>query len=527
MKKTLAFLSFLTFFVLSMFAEQYRIKDADYSVQGTGFKFLGTTRPYVLRQKFPLDKKKVFNSRDELEHYINNYEESLVSSRDFESVEVDYETSYSDTNEINEVFIKVSLVDSHHLLVVPYPKYSTDSGASLKLKARDSNFLGTLNTMNTSLNLKLQPAKDENGDETYIFVPVLSFDYDYPFTIGNIDATFVNDYSISYVISDEDYKRGFEWETKTGLEFSIPFELLPLNIGLYQFTGGDLDYKYYKEDEESYIFKDNEDYVYFSEQLSVGTSFKLAEFSNYTTLSYSPSISIKWHWDPDGINKKNDGLTSPILTFSHSISNGKINWNDNMRKGYDVSLSNRISYNFQRLDLTPYLSLDGKFFWNYEANEQEYWNRFGIGSRLHAFYYFEVPSNKYRKQDTESVDGRLRGVISKGSGSYPAGLVLNLDLPHNIFSSDFNTQLFNFNLQFNPFFDMALVYIKNSKEAFNMYNNGLYCTGFELLVYPLKWSSFTGRASLGIDLNKASKTTNFLKALSDCKEIVIEIGLHY
>ena len=269
MKKTLAFLSFLTFFVLSMFAEQYRIKDADYSVQGTGFKFLGTTRPYVLRQKFPLDKKKVFNSRDELEHYINNYEESLVSSRDFESVEVDYETSYSDTNEINEVFIKVSLVDSHHLLVVPYPKYSTDSGASLKLKARDSNFLGTLNTMNTSLNLKLQPAKDENGDETYIFVPVLSFDYDYPFTIGNIDATFVNDYSISYVISDEDYKRGFEWETKTGLEFSIPFELLPLNIGLYQFTGGDLDYKYYKEDEESYIFKDNEDYVYFSEQLSV------------------------------------------------------------------------------------------------------------------------------------------------------------------------------------------------------------------------------------------------------------------
>ena len=99
MKKTLALLSVLLFAAVSLFSEQYRIIDAEYSVKGSGFSFLGKTRPYVLRQKFPLDKKKTFNSREELESYINNYEETLISSRDFESVTIDYESTVSE-NEV-------------------------------------------------------------------------------------------------------------------------------------------------------------------------------------------------------------------------------------------------------------------------------------------------------------------------------------------------------------------------------------------------------------------------------------------
>ena len=527
MKKKLLFISVILSAAFSLFSEQYRIIGADYAVQGSGFKFLGTTRPYVLKQTYPVDTKKIFDDQTSLESYISNYEQSLINSRDFDSVDVTYETSLNEESEINEVTIKVSLVDSHHMLIVPYPKYSSDSGASLKLKARDSNFLGTLHTMNTTLNLKLVPEENDNGDETYTFVPTLSFDYDYPFSIGNVNATFINDYSLSYVVSDEAYKRGFEWDTKTGLSLSIPFELLPLNIGLYQYTGGDLDYKYYEEDESSYKYKNNEDYYYFSEELSVGTSFKLAEFSNYTTLSYSPSIGIKWHWDPDGINKDNGSLTSPTLSFSHSISNGKVNWNDNMRKGYSLSLSNSYSYNFQRMDLNPSVTLNGQFFWNYEANDQDYWNRYGIASKLHAFYYFEVPTNKYTKQGSESFHDDLRGVLSRNCGSYPAGLVLNLDLPHNVFTSDFTTQLINFNLQIAPFFDMAIFYDNNQSENFNMYNNGFYCGGVEFLVYPVKWSSITGRVSLGVDLKGAAQEHNFLEGISKNKEIFIGIGLQY
>ena len=518
MKKTLALFAVLLFASVSLFSEQYQIIDAEYSVKGSGFSFLGKTRPYVLKQKFPLDKKKTFNSREELENYIKNYEETLISSRDFDSVTIDYESTVSE-NEVQEVRLIVDIVDSHHMLAVPLPKYTTENGASVKIKAKDTNFLGTLNTMNMSLDL----GKNTAGD----FIPELSFDFDYPFSIGNIDATFVNDYSLSYIVSNKEYKRGFEWDAKTGLQLSIPFEFLPLSLGIYQYVNGDLDYKYYEEEEESYFFKDNEDYLYFAEELTLGTSFKLTEFSNYTSLSYSPSIGIKWNWDGNGINNKNYSLASPTLSFSHSISNGKVNWNNNFRKGYNFSLSNSYSYTFIKNDLIPSVRFDAEYYFNYIANDQEYWNQYGICSRFHSFYYFEVPTNGTKKRDTESFDGRLRGVLGSNCGSYYSGFVLNLDLPHNVFTTDFKTQIINFNLQFSPFFDMAIYFDKNSEGSFNLYNNGYYCGGFEMLVNPLKWSSYTVRASLGIDLKGASHANNFLEAITNNMEIFIGIGLHY
>lgn len=495
--------SALTFFT---FSEQYKIFDVDYTIQGAGFKFLGATKPSALRQQFPVDRKKTFNSVEELEQYINNYHKSLESSRNFETVDITYDIKEADDNGICFVDLSISIVDSHHLVIAPYPKYKTGSGASLKLKAKDTNFLGTLNTMNTSLNFAFSDDKIE---------PEISFDFDYPFNIGNINATFINDYTFSYVYTDEDDKSGTKWSTKTGLSLSFPFEKLPLNLGIYQYTGGDPDYIEYG------------DYYYFTEQLSLGTSFKLYEFPNYTNLSYSPSISIKWNWDPDGINKANSGLSSPILSFSHSISNGKIIWNENMRKGYSASLSNSYSYNFHRQDLNPSLSFTGKFFWNYYANDQEYWNQYGIGSYIYAFYYFEVPTNKYQTRYTSSFEGDLRGVWGSDAKSYPMGIVMNLDLPHNVFTSDFEPQIINFNLQIAPFFDMALAYDNNCGRSFDFYDDGYYCAGVEFLVFPVKWSSITVRASLGVDLKGAIRDPNFLEAISNNKEIFIGIGLQY
>ena len=73
---------------------------------------------------------------------------------------------------------------------------------------------------------------------------------------------------------------------------------------------------------------------------------------------------------------------------------------------------------------------------------------------------------------------------------------------------------------------MALVYNKEEKRLFNPYD-GYYCAGLEFLVYPVRWSSITVRASLGVDLNKAANCYNFLEAISECKEIDIGIGLLY
>ena len=158
MKKYLI-ITLLLFFPVLLFSESYKIIDAEYDIKGAGFKFMGKTREYPFKRKFSIDKKTVFESREALEHYLNNYVRTLESSRYFDEVKVDYEARPSDTQDLYNVILLIDIQDSHHLLVMPYPKYSSNSGLTLKLKAKDTNFFGSLNTMNTELNLKAK--KDE------------------------------------------------------------------------------------------------------------------------------------------------------------------------------------------------------------------------------------------------------------------------------------------------------------------------------------------------------------------------------
>ncbi|MDD7268450.1 MAG: hypothetical protein PUH13_01420, partial [Treponema sp.] len=59
---------------------------------------------------------------------------------------------------------------------------------------------------------------------------------------------------------------------------------------------------------------------------------------------------------------------------------------------------------------------------------------------------------------------------------------------------------------------------------------GLYAGGIEVLVYPLKWSSFTVRGSVGLDLGRyifADKLNLDWRQNCSKYEISFGIGLHY
>ena len=503
MKKTL-FVSLFVLLPFLLFSEAYKIVNSEYDIKGAGLKFMGKTREYPLKRNFPLDTKTVFESREAFETYIANYTRSLKSARYFDEVEVTYEALPAEKEELYNVVVMVKLQDSHHLIVMPIPKYSSNSGLLLKFKGKDSNFLGSLNTMNVDVNLSY-------NDNT--FKPGFNFNFDYPFHVGPFDAVFINDYTIDYRISEEESKTGFEFDTNTGLSLSVPFKRVSLSLGINQYVHRDLDYNY--EDD------DNDDCLYFSEKFNVGLPVTIATLSNFTNITYSPSFSVTFNWDFDGINHKKDAskdLLGPDISFSHSISNGKVNWNDNLRKGYDVSLSNSYSYNFESSEFVPQVSFEGKFFWNYKANDEDIWNRFGINSRLYAFHHFDIPTNN--SSHTYAVGNRLRGILDDEINS-TTGIIMNLDLPHNVFTAYFPTPILNFNFQFSPFFDMALVYNSNNNRL--TFDDGYYCAGFEFLVYPLKWSSFTVRASVGIDLSR----NIFVEGIKNNKEIFIGLGLEY
>ena len=501
MKKSL-FVSLFVLLPFLLFSEAYKITNAEYDIKGAGFKFMGKTREYPLNQNFPIDKKTTFENRETFDTYIENYTETLVSSRYFDEVSVTYEALPSETPGLLNVTVLIKLQDSHHLIVMPIPKYSSNSGISLKFKGKDSNFLGSLNTMNVDMNLRY-----DDG----IFKPGFNFNFDLPFSMGPFNAVFVNDYTIDYRLDDDPNKTGFEFDTKTGLSLSVPFNRVSLSLGLYQLVHRNLDYKY--EDDE------NDDYRYLSENFNIGLPVTIATLSNFTNITYSPSVSVTFNWDFDGINReRTKDLLGPDISLSHSISNGKVTWNDNMRKGYDLSLSNSYSYNFESQEFVPFVSFEGKYFFNFQTNEEEIWNRFGINSRFYAFHHFDIPKNN--SPHTYAVGNRLRGILDDDVNA-TTGMILNLDLPHNVFTAYFPIEILNFNFQFSPFFDMAIVYNSNNNRL--SYDNAYYCGGFEFLVYPLKWSSFTVRASLGVDLSK----NIFVEGLKNNKEIFIGLGIEY
>ena len=109
MKKVLSFFTFFSIFTV-LCANNYKISNVNYELHGQ-------TRKYALDTKVEIDKNRIFKNED-------------------------------DTLPV-ELFVITD--DSPHMLIVPYPKYSSTDGLNIKLKARDTNFLGFLETMSSEV----------------------------------------------------------------------------------------------------------------------------------------------------------------------------------------------------------------------------------------------------------------------------------------------------------------------------------------------------------------------------------------
>ena len=156
-------------------------------------KLLGITNPYALEQKVSIDKKTIFSSEEEFNKYFEDYKKQINNLRAFEKIEISYSV-LEQQDEINYVKINVQLKDSIHILAVPYLKYDSNTGLTFKLKAKDTNFLGSLNSMSTDLNFAIENNEELGTKKTKIG---FNFNYDYPFSLGLFNSTWVNDFEFS------------------------------------------------------------------------------------------------------------------------------------------------------------------------------------------------------------------------------------------------------------------------------------------------------------------------------------------
>ena len=254
MKKTVFVLLALLFSV-NLIANKYIIVNTDIKTNAASLKLFGTTQPQSVERVIPVDYNKIFENEAELFEYIEDYKIRLANVRAFEQINVDFsikpasdvdwstlqniDLEDEELSQIEDLFfvtILVELTDSIHVLAMPYIKYNSNTGSSFKIKMKDTNFLGSLNTMAAEM---LFNVKQESESDAPKYNFGLGFSYDQPYDLDPFDLTWVNDYSISYTIGETSP----EWNAQTGIKAELPFERVSYIFEFYQYFIKNFDFK--------------------------------------------------------------------------------------------------------------------------------------------------------------------------------------------------------------------------------------------------------------------------------------------
>ena len=179
MKKTIIYL-FLLLSYTALSASSYKIKDAEYNLEGSRSEFTGITREYALKTKVPLDFKRIFSDEEELMQYIHDVKQQIENTRNFDKVDVDFSVSEPDESDICNVFLIISTHDSMHFIAAPYPKYSSGDSLNLTVKVKDTNFLGSMETMTGEGKFAME-LNDDDSVKDYLLG--LGLDFETPFEL--------------------------------------------------------------------------------------------------------------------------------------------------------------------------------------------------------------------------------------------------------------------------------------------------------------------------------------------------------
>ena len=514
--KKLFFIFHFSFFIFHFsFSERYQISDVTYTLE--------KTREQDLRRVVPINTDKIFESKEDLDSYLADLQQRLMNTRAFDTVEIETSDD-TDENEITQISLHISAQDTKSLLILPYPKYDSNSGLIFKIKLKDVNFLGTMNTLNFGVFAGLKE-DIETGDQNLTFGA--EFDYRYPFQAGPFICSWNNSFEFEYT-------RGLdvlEFWTGTGFTFELPFSRVSFVLDISEQANQDLEYDEYGDTQ------------YFTSGVMLSVPVKLIDIENWGYVLWTPFIDGKISYDKDGISAQNDDLASPVISAGQSLSTARINWHGNFRSGVSAKLGHSVGYDFMQDEIEPRVYGELQLFKAFAYA--------GINSRFTAFL---------TKSNRGEVGELIRGVLDEQlylnsthkSLKTPSALVLNLDLPIHLVTTDWNLWLdtlfgedswfsrtfswtgkFNFEMQASPFVDIALTKNEITGRLFSP-KDGWYTGGLEILVFPERWKGIVMRASVGLDLGRAliakkapEKIDLSWREHVKKYEIYAGIGLHY
>ncbi|PIE04233.1 MAG: hypothetical protein CSA76_05220 [Spirochaetales bacterium] len=398
-------------------------------LQSIEYRVDGTTKDSALRALALVKEGDEFVSLEALIKVLDDQKQSLMNRRVFKSVE--YELVPGSLTEGKQYYTAVfTIVDAVSFYAIPYPKYDSNTGLRLGVKNYWNNFLGTLTDLYLGMAVDFRKNSDTDKIET-------------------------GQWYIHPAISGIRLPKGF-------------------------FLSGYMDFSYNEKEFIDEVTPANSyDYSYYSAGTGANMSFPV-----FPKASYGVGLGMECNFNYRGNLGPN--FQQPYsVELSHALSYGSVKWEQNFRRGFSVSVSNRYR-----------MGGNGGFFFipSVDVSARYYvpfWKRFNFYTRSYAFYQWNEPRN---------IASYIRGVRNNamsGKGGF-------------IFNASMAFQFWRFekvwDAQVHPFVDVGLSYGNDSFDFRRDVNVGI---GADFVLYLDVLPSLVAVGSVGIDPRSFDKSDIF------------------
>ena len=474
-----------------------KLQNDDYTEQSIfiinsfNYNVKGITLPFVLNKKTELKEGEVIIGKTHFAKFLKDKRQLLVNERVLkEDVRIEYTIGELTDDGNYPVDLEIYVEDTFNIIAIPYPKYDSNNGFSLTIKARDYNFLGSMEPFRVDLGYKY----DQEGRTTFSMM----LDSGLPFQAFGLNWFFDFDNYFNY---RPHLSEAFYYKNKTGLAVDIPIKrsILTLSFGESFFWNEE------NSDSDKPSLGDVQKGLYMSSNPSIVWTIPTGlEIGEYGELFYVPVIIavINHEISPWVLSNNRKG---PVLSFVHSLLFSRINWIGNFRQGISVSAGNSYSYNIYYAKT----GIDNPWGYSYNVTTRGHFiiveDLFGISARFMHRHWI--------KSYSDSAGDVLRGIMDKDViAEYITSLNLDFDVralrmkPYEWLTNNKLTRIMGFDVHLNPIFDMAW-YKHPLRKASSDYENFLFGGGFEMIIYPHRFRSMFFRISAGWDITNTERIT--------------------
>lgn len=392
--KYLAALLFaLSFDFQFLFAQVFRIENVDYEISGQ-------TQEKFLRNEVLIDTEKIFSSKEDFDSYISDCKTRLLNLRIFSDVNIEIEgnslpeesnalvagnspasvvaaasnsVGSVDSSEVIPVRLKIRVEDSKHFLLLPYPKYSSNDGAVLKIKMRDDNFLGTITQVEGEV---FGGISDFSSFAPENFNAGFALNFNYPIFYKSFGIFATTDSSVKFTFDSPIPS----YDINAGFSFVFSLEKNNLLRLVLDFSQG-----FVRGDEEHALFGND---LFYSEYAKISLPIKM----NFADSTLVPYTDFFYCWSDRELNFDDSEISSPLAKAGLSFDFGRVDWLGNFRQGITADFDGGLGFDFRKNDFIPYFSA--------QVNAFKTWEKFGIASQL----------NFFQDKNTRPIGTFLRGI---------------------------------------------------------------------------------------------------------------------